>query len=212
MVSTGRKFGLRIFFITTSFKVISSNLEALFFSNISNYIVMKLSEPDRVDFEKFIGFPVDFPDEQLKFTLISSNTQIKGYTDKVLFEPHKSKFKESKYNFLTETENDNELFMKISEILSTFESRNKTFFIYETFANYLSNYEKSKVISNLKKILKDNQNVQYIGRFNLDFQRISGRYEVFLFTGTSSAVIKQSKIPRLFEIYSDYIESLIVTK
>lgn len=212
MVSTGRKFGLRIFFITTSFKVISSNLEALFFSNISNYIVMKLSEPDRVDFEKFIGFPVDFPDEQLKFTLISSNTQIKGYTDKVLFEPHKSKFKESKYNFLTETENDNELFTKISEILSTFESRNKTFFIYETFANYLSSYEKSKVISNLKKILKDNQNVQYIGRFNLDFQRISGRYEVFLFTGTSSAAIKQSKIPRLFEIYSDYIESLIVTK
>ncbi|MGC8546709.1 MAG: helicase HerA domain-containing protein [Thermoplasmata archaeon] len=212
MVSTGRKFGLRIFFITTSFKVISSNLEALFFSNISNYIVMKLSEPDKVDFEKFMGFPINFSDEQLKFTLISSNTQIKGYTDKVLFESHKSKFKESKYSFLTDTENDNDLSIKISDILSTFESREKTFFIYETFANYLSNYEKSKVISNLKKILKENQSVQYIGRFNIDFQKISGRYEVFLFTGTSSAVIKQSKIPHLFEIYSDYIESLIVTK
>lgn len=212
MVSTGRKFGLRIFFITTSFKVISSNLEALFFSNISNYIVMKLSEPDKVDFEKFMGFPINFSDEQLKFTLISSNTQIKGYTDKVLFEPHKSKFKESKYSFLTDTENDKDLSIKISDILSTFESREKTFFIYETFANYLSNYEKSKVISNLKKILKENQSVQYIGRFNIDFQKISGRYEVFLFTGKPGAVIKQSKIPHLFELYSDYIESLIVTK
>lgn len=212
MISTGRKFGLRIFFVTTSFKVISSNLEALFFSNISNYVIMKLSDPDRVDFEKFLGFPVNFQDEPLKFTLISSNSQIKGYTERVIFESHKSKFIEYEYKFLTDTEDESELSAKISEIISAFESIEKTYFIYETFAIYLSYYEKSNVISALKKIIDNKSNIQYVGRFSIDFQKTKGRYEVFEYIGNINSQGKSSQLPRIFEIYSKYIESLINTK
>jgi len=209
MISSGRKFGLRLFFITTSFKGISSNLEALFFSNISNYIVLKLSEPDKMNFKQFIGFDVDFPNEYLKFTLISSNIQTRGYTDRVFFEPHRSEFIASNYSFLTDINLEEEVIKKISDIMSTFESRRNIFFIYETFANYLINYEKSVVISAVKKIIKNNPKIHYVGRFNFNTSIISGRFEVFEYIGSGN--IGES-VPKVFEDTSKFIENVISTK
>ncbi len=209
MISSGRKFGLRLFFITTSFKGISSNLEALFFSNISNYIVLKLSEPDKMNFKQFIGFDVDFPNEYLKFTLISSNIQTRGFTDRVFFEPHRSEFIASNYSFLTDINLEEEVIKKISEIISTFESRRNIFFIYETFANYLINYEKSVVISAVKKIIKNNPKIHYVGRFNFNTSIISGRFEVFEYIGSGN--IGES-VPKVFEDTSKFIENVISTK
>lgn len=209
MISSGRKFGLRLFFITTSFKGISSNLEALFFSNISNYIVLKLSEPDKMNFKQFIGFDVDFPNEYLKFTLISSNIQTRGYTDRVFFEPHRSEFIANNYAFLTDINLEEEVIKKISDIMSTFESRRNIFFIYETFASYLINYEKSVVISAVKKIIKNNPKIHYVGRFNFNSSLVSGRFEVFEYIGSGN--IGES-VPKIFEDTSKFIENVISTK
>ncbi len=209
MISSGRKFGLRLFFITTSFKGISSNLEALFFSNISNYIVLKLSEPDKMNFKQFIGFDVDFPNEYLKFTLISSNIQTRGYTDRVFFEPHRSEFIANNYAFLTDINLEEEVIKRVSDIMSTFESKRNIFFIYETFANYLINYEKSVVISAVKKIIKNNPKIHYVGRFNFNSSLVSGRFEVFEYIGSGN--IGES-VPKIFEDTSKFIENVISTK
>lgn len=209
MISAGRKFGLRIFFITTSFKAISSNLESLFFSNISNYVVMKLSDPDKIKIQEFMGIPIEFQEEPLKFTLIASGIQTKGFTERTIFEHYRAAFIETKYQYISTSNQEIEIYNRLSDILNSFESRSDIYFIYEIFALYFKEYEKSRVIGILKKIIKDNSKVQYMGRMNINFKGINGRFEVFKYGSEGGG---GKLIPEIFELFSRYIESMLNAK
>lgn len=209
MISAGRKFGLRIFFITTSFKAISSSVESLFFSNISNYVLLKLSEPDKKDMQEFMGIPIEFQEEPLKFTLISSGIQSSGFTDRILFEHLKRTFIETNYQYITDINPESEIKDRILEVLESFESRSSVYFIYEIFVFHLRDYQKSNVIATLKNIINNNGKVQYMGRVNINFKGINGRFELFKYNGDLSQI---KPIPEIFDLFSRYIESMQNTK
>ncbi|MCL4412274.1 MAG: ATP-binding protein [Candidatus Thermoplasmatota archaeon] len=208
MISSGRKFGLRIFFVTTSFKGISSNLEAMFFSNISNYIIFRMTEPDKNEFVNFMGEKFQFPSEPRKFILLSGGMQLSGETDAVSFSPGKSGFTVSNYKFVTEQSSD-ELRGKLQGIFELFDECENLFFVFEVFAKYLNTYEKKVVIQEVKEMSRNNPKVHYVGRTRLDTEGITGRFEIFEYSGSGKGT---NRLPDIFLRVSEGIEKELKKK
>lgn len=194
MISSGRKFGLRIFFVTTSFVVISEKLEALLFSNISNYIFLKMSDPDKSKVSKFLGRNLIFPSEPLEFLLVNSNGEEIGDLEPVNFENSISQFKEKDFDFITGNK-EKELSQQLDELFSNMENCSSILFVIEEFSHYFRDYEKREVIAAVKGKISELRNVNYVGRVTLTTGRSKARYECFEIVGKGEDC---SSVPNIF--------------
>jgi energy-coupling factor transporter ATP-binding protein EcfA2 len=203
MLSSGRKFGLHVFFITTSFKAISDRIESLLFSNVSNYIFMKMTDPDKISIGQFFGRDLDLPKESLDFLFVNSYLVERGRIEPVEFSPQTKEFKIRDFNFITERR-DNELSMEIDSILSEMERCGSVFFIFEEFVRFFGAYEKSEVISLLKKRINGKSNIHYAGRMTISSGNFKGRHECFEIVGNG---VDGCSLPIEFKITSDLISN-----
>jgi DNA helicase HerA-like ATPase len=208
MLSSGRKFGLHVFFITTSFKAISDKIESLLFSNVSNYIFMKLTDPDKISIRQFLGRELDFPSDPLDFILVNSSGVERGRIEPMDFFPLTKEFRIRDFNFVTERKR-NELSMEIDKILSEMGRCRSVFFIFEEFVQSLKEFEKAEVISLLKKRINSKSNIHYAGRITISSGSFKGRHECFEIIGKDE---NSCLLPIEFKITSDLISNQLEKK
>ena len=208
MLSSGRKFGLRIFFLTTSLRSISDNIGTLLFSNASNYIFMRLTEPDRIKINEFTGLDLDPPKDSFEFLLLSPSGQEKGIVKPMQFSNESREFRARDFDFITERKSKG-LSSEIEEMVMEMKNNDSTYFILEEFCQILKEYDRSEVISTLKeKIARDND-IHFVGRITIDSGIFRGRHECFQVRGRKLA---DSTMRKDFKITSDLISKILEKK
>ncbi len=208
MLSSGRKFGLRIFFLTTSFKSIIDRLTSLFYSNISNYIFMKLTDPDKIKAKELIATDIEMPNESFDFVLINPYGKERGSVEPVRFSRQTKEFIIRNYDFISERKKRN-LSLQIDDLISQMKTRETTFFVLEEFCQVLDGYDRREVITLLKEKINRDQSIHYVGRISLDSGTFEGRHECFQVAGERDAT---SNLPNEFKVTSDLISNLLVKK
>ncbi|MCL5789218.1 MAG: DUF87 domain-containing protein [Candidatus Thermoplasmatota archaeon] len=208
MISSGRKFGLRIFFVTTSFKSISKNLDSMLVSNISNYIFMKLTDPDKLVVQELMGQMEDLPNDPFDFLLTNTSGRERGRIEPVRFRNEPQEFKVRNHLYLTEKE-DGTLSSRIDEIISGMKGYDSIYFIMEEFSQVLGEYDRREVISRLKDKIGGDQSIHFAGRITINSGRFKGRHECFQVVGRKEP---NPTLPEEFKITSDLISNILEKK
>ena len=208
MLSSGRKFGLRIFFITTSFRSISKNLDSMLISNISNYIFMKLTDPDKIAVRELIGPITDLPNDSFDFLMTNPSGRERGTIEPIHFSNEPREFKMRHHIYMTERKN-RDLSSQIDEIISGMKDFDSVYFIFEEFSQVLRGYDKSDIISLLKEKIARDQSIHFVGRITLNSGSFKGRHECFQVRGKSEP---NPTLPEEFKITSDLIYNILEKK
>ncbi|MEM3940728.1 MAG: ATP-binding protein [Thermoplasmatales archaeon] len=208
MMSSGRKFGLHVIFVTTSFLAISESVRPLLASNVPNYIFMRLTEPDKAKVREFVGMELHVPEEPLNFLYLSPDGIEKGVVDPVKFMRIERKFSSRSFNFITESVN-NSIEKRLDEIFSTMEECTQTYFILEEFVRYFGEPNRKRVISKVKEIIAKDSRIRYVGRVNINNGLLKGRHECFVYNGIGNDC---SRLLHEFKVTSDLLYTLIDRK
>lgn len=194
MISSGRKFGLRTFFITTSFRDISDKLGPLLLSNITTYIFLRMTEPDKLKVNELLGKHLSFPSEPMEFLIVTSTGEENGHLNPIKFNISGTEFKKREYNFITENTGE-ELSQKMDELFEILQSCKSILFVLEEFSHYFSDFERREVIALVKDKISTLKNVFYLGRVTLAKDNSRKRYECYELVGSGTNC---SSIPKLF--------------
>lgn len=208
MLSSGRKFGLKVFFLTTSFKSISRGFDSMFISNISNYIFMKLTDPDKIMVREFIGPNLDLPNDSFDFLLTNPSGRERGVIEPVRFSNVPQEFKMRNYAYLTERKN-RDLTSEIEKIILEMKGPDSTYFIFEEFSQVLGEYDKGDVIARLKEKIGRDKSIHFVGRITLNSGSFKGRHECFQVTGKGES---NTTLREEFRVTSDLISNLLEKK
>ncbi|MEM0138609.1 MAG: ATP-binding protein [Thermoplasmatales archaeon] len=208
MMSSGRKFGLHVVFVTTSFLAISESIRPLLASNVPNYIFMRLTEPDKAKVKEFVGVELHAPEEPLNFLYLSPDGIEQGLVDPVKFSRIERKFSCRSFKFITESMNDS-MEKRLEEIFSTMEECNQTYFVLEEFVRYFGEHYRKKVISKVKEIIARDSRIRYVGRVNINTGGIKGRHECFVYNGIGNDCFR---LLHEFKVTSDLLSTLIDRK
>ncbi len=205
ILSSGRKFGVRVFFVTTSFRAIHETLQSLIFSNISNYIFMKLTDPDKVNVREFTGTSLDLPKDPMEFVLLNPYGQERGNVEPVNFSGRSTEFKQKDFDFATQKGKIG-LSFKIDSIISEMKSYDTLYFIYEEFCKVLSEYNRQEVILALKEKVARDKDIHFVGRINIKSGTFRGRHECFQVRGNNKHGSARSSE---FKVTSDLIATIL---
>lgn len=208
MLSSGRKFGLHVIFVTTSFTAISQKIYPLLASNVSNYIFMRLTDPDMLKIKEFLGRELDIPREPLEFIYVSPDGSEKGYVNRIYFTKSSRSFIPREFHFVTE-QNHDEISSRIREIFTGMDGCSFTYFVIEEFVIYLGGTRRREIVSSVKEEIGKNEKIRYVGRVNIKGEKLRGRYECFLYSGSGEDC---SGLPDEFRVTSNLISSLIERK
>lgn len=201
MLSSGRKFGLRVFFLTTSFKMISEKIDSMMISNVSNFVFMKLGDQDKIRVRELIGADTYLPNDSFDFLLTTPSGKERGRVEPINFSKLKREFTVRNYDFITERKKRN-LSSEIDAIISEMKATESTYFIFEEFCQVLKEYDKGDVITQLKEKISREKDIHFVGRITLNVGNLKGRHECFQVTGTKGS---NSKLPSEFKVTSDLI-------
>ncbi len=201
MLSSGRKFGLRVFFLTTSFKMISEKLDSMMISNVSNFVFMKLGDQDKIRVKELIGTDAYLPNDSFDFLLTNPSGKERGRVEPINFSRLTKEFTVRNYDFITERKKRN-LSSEIDAIISEMKVTESTYFIFEEFCQVLKEYDKGDVITQLKEKISREKDIHFVGRITLNVGNLKGRHECFQVTGTKGS---NSKLPSEFKVTSDLI-------
>ncbi len=208
MLSSGRKFGVKVFFVTTSIRAISGSLDSLLFSNVSNYIFMKLTDPDKIRAKEFTGIDIEYPKDSFDFVLMNSSGQERGRVEPVLFSNTVKEFKMRNFVFQTEKKK-RDLSSRIDGMILEIKSYESMYIILDEFCQVLGEYDRSEVISLLKEKIARDQDVHYVGRITVNSGNFKGRHECFQVKGKKGQNCNE---PSQFKITSDLISNLLEKK
>ncbi|MEM0135744.1 MAG: DUF87 domain-containing protein [Thermoplasmatales archaeon] len=208
VLSSGRKFGLKVFFITTSFKSISDTAGSLLFSNTSNYIFMKLTEPDKIKIREFTGIELELPDHPFEFLLVSPEGQEKGSVEPVLFPNETRQFKAMYFDYLTDG-NRKRLSSEIDSVIQEMKKSNSIYFIFEEFCEMFKEYDRSEVIAMLKEKIARDGDIHFVGRVTIDSGNFRGRHECFQVRGRKQA---DFTVRQEVKVTSDLISNILEKK
>jgi energy-coupling factor transporter ATP-binding protein EcfA2 len=195
MLSSGRKFGLRTFFITTSFGAISGKLEATLLSNISSYILLRMTDPEKMKIFEYLKRDIDIPSDSMEFLLVTGTGEERGKIEGVKFENSSTDFNERNFNFVT-TDRMDGLMRNIDKLFSEMDGCSSILFVMEEFVQFFRNYDKKDVISSVKIKMSKLENVHYAGRITLSQGNTRGRYECFELIGKGNDC---ESVPRMFK-------------
>ncbi|MEM0128275.1 MAG: hypothetical protein QXO03_04230, partial [Thermoplasmatales archaeon] len=196
MLSSGRKLGLHVVFVTTSFLAISENIRPLHASNIPNYIFMRITEPDKMKMKEFVGRELPVPNDPLNFLYLSPDGVEKGVVEAVRFSRIERTFNWRSFNFVTEGIGNN-IESEIKEIFKMMEGCKTAYFVLEEFVRYIGEYNRRRTISIVKEIISREPKIRYFGRVNINLGDFKGRHECFVFNGNGndcSSLLQEFKV------------------
>ncbi len=198
VTSAGRKYGLRVFLVTTSLLSLEERLRNKIFSNIGNIIFMKLSLWDSQFIKREIGMEIHV-ESSLHFYYLANGKVINGEINPVEIQNsiRKPLAIENAIGY------DEEIRKDIVEILNQMDSYREIFFIMPEFYLFL-NRDKSLVLKILKEELEKRQNIVYVKRVDVDFKGIKGRYQCFKLSPKNPGT---SGLEKFFVEFSEYLES-----
>ncbi len=208
LLSSGRKFGLRVTFVTTSFRAITANLESLLFSNVSNYVFMKSTEPDRLRVKELIGTEIELPSDPFDFLLLNPNGKEKGFVQPIRFPTISKDFRIRDFDYLT-LKSREDLESEIVGLISDMKEYESTYFVFEEFCQVLKSYDRAKIIAKLKEVTSRDESIHFVGRITLNSGEFRGRHECFQVRGSAG---KNPKLPKEFRITSDLISGVLEKK
>lgn len=198
VTSAGRKYGLRVFLVTTSLLSLEERLRNKIFSNIGNIIFMKLSLWDSQFIKREIGMEIHV-ESSLHFYYLANGKVINGEINPVEIQNSIRKPLAIK----NAIDYDEEIRKDIVEILDQMDSYREIFFIMPEFYLFL-NRDKSLVLKILKEELEKRQNIVYVKRVDVDFKGIKGRYQCFKLSPKNPGT---SGLEKFFVEFSEYLES-----
>ena len=198
VTSAGRKYGLRVFLVTTSLLSLEERLRNKLFSNIGNIIFMKLSLWDSQFIKREIGMEIHV-ESSLHFYYLANGKVINGEINPVEIQNSIRKPLAIK-NVI---DYDEEIRKDIVGILDQMDSYREIFFIMPEFYLFL-NRDKSLVLKILKEELEKRQNIVYVKRVDVDFKGIKGRYQCFKLSPKNPGT---SGLEKFFVEFSEYLES-----
>jgi len=197
ITSAGRKFGLRVFLVTTSLLSLEEKLRNKLFSNIGNMIFMKLSTWDNQFLKREIGMEIPI-ESNLHFYYVVNKNGITGEINPVAVESPVRKPLTINNNI----DDEEEIKEKIASILNQMDSYREILFIIPEFYLYL-NSEKSLVLKFLKDELGKRGNISYVKRVDVDFKGIKGRYQCFRLSPQNPG---KGGLDKFFVEFSNYLE------
>jgi len=198
VTSAGRKYGLRVFLVTTSLLSLEERLRNKIFSNIGNIIFMKLSLWDSQFIKREIGMEIHV-ESSLHFYYLANGKVINGEINPVEIQNSIRKPLAIK----NAIDYDEEIRKDIVEILDQMDSYREIFFIMPEFYLFL-NRDKSLVLKILKEELEKRKNIVYVKRVDVDFKGIKGRYQCFKLSPKNPGT---SGLEKFFVEFSEYLES-----
>jgi len=198
VTSAGRKYGLRVFLVTTSLLSLEERLRNKIFSNIGNIIFMKLSLWDSQFIKREIGMEIHV-ESSLHFYYLANGKVINGEINPVEVQNSIRKPLAIK----NAIDYDEEIRKGIVEILDQMDSYREIFFIMPEFYLFL-NRDKSLVLKILKEELEKRQNIVYVKRVDVDFKGIKGRYQCFKLSPKNPGT---RGLEKFFVEFSEYLES-----